>query len=119
MKSLSFDETFDSCDQINCDQSNYQLVTMVEVIKAELEKREITKEEIVKVLVKLGNSKRGIDLAKYTRQQYFMSKGCPVWKVLSKKGMISQSGKFIQSTISENTTKAQLEKLIEILEVRI
>jgi hypothetical protein len=119
MKSQSFDETLDNCDQINCDQSNYQLVTMVQVLQAKLKNEEITKDEIVKVLVKLGKSKRGIDLAKYTRQQYFMSKGCPVWKVLSKKGMISQSGKFIQSTISENTTKAQLEKLIDILEVRI
>ena len=50
MKSLSFDETFDSCDQINCDQSNY---------------------------------------------------------------------KFIQSTISENTTKKQLRELIDILEKKI
>ena len=119
MKSQSFNEIFDKCDQINCDQSNYQLVTMVQVLQAELKNEEITKEEIVKVLVKIGKSKRGIDLAKYTRQQYFMSKGCPVWKILSKKDMISQSGKFIQSTLSENTTKAQLEKLIEIMESKI
>lgn len=119
MKSQSFNEIFDKCDQIKCDQSNYQIVTMVQVLQADLKNEEITKEEIVKVLVKIGKSKRGIDSAKYTRQQYFMSKGCPVWKTLIQKDMISQSGKFIQSTLTEDTTKAQLEKLIEILEVRI
>jgi hypothetical protein len=116
MKSQSFEDTLIKCDQIKTDQANYQVVVLSEIYKSELENVEITKDQIVEKLVKVGISKRPI--TKKTKIAYFGS-DCPVWAVLTKKALISKSGKFFQSTLSENTTKAQLEKLIEIMESKI
>tara|TARA_R110000824_G_scaffold273315_1_gene461796 strand:- start:187 stop:537 length:351 start_codon:yes stop_codon:yes gene_type:complete len=116
MKSQSFDNTLFLCDQINTDQANYQVVVLSEIFKSQLENEEITKNQIVEKLVKIGHSKRPI--TKKSRIAYFGS-DCPVWSVLTKKALISKSGKFIQSTISENTTKTQLRELIDILEKKI
>jgi hypothetical protein len=116
MKSQSFDNTLFLCDQIKTDQANYQVVVLSEIFKSQLENEEITKDQIVEKLVKIGHSKRPI--TKKSRIAYFGS-DCPVWTVLTKKALISKSGKFIQSTLSENTTKAQLRELIAILEGKI
>lgn len=116
MKSQSFEDTLLKCDLMKTDQANYQAVVLCEIYKSELENVEITKDQIVEKLVKVGLSKRPI--TKKTRIAYFAS-DCPVWTVLAKKALISKSGKFFKSTLSENTTKAQLEKLIEIMESKI
>lgn len=116
MKSQSFEDTLIICDQIKTDQANYQAVVLREIYEALLKNVEITKDQIVEKLVKVGISKRPI--TKKSRIAYFGS-DCPVWTVLTKKALISKSGKFFQSTLTENTTKAQIEKLIEVLEVKI
>ena len=94
MKSQIFEDTLLICDQIKTDQANYQVVVLSEIFKSQ---RAITKK---------------------TRIAYFGS-DCPVWVVLTKKSLISKSGKFIQSTLAENTTKAQIRELIAILETKI
>ena len=116
MKSQIFEDTLRICDQIKTDQANYQVVVLSEIYKALLANTEITKVQLVEKLVKIGWAKRPI--TKKTRIAYFGS-DCPVWVVLTKKSLISKSGKFIQSTLAENTTKAQLEQLIFILESKI
>ena len=116
MKSQIFEETLRICDQIKTDQSNYQVLVLSEIYKALLANTEITKVQLVEKLVEIGWAKRPI--TKKTRIAYFGS-DCPVWVVLTKKSLISKSGKFIQSTLAENTTKAQIRELIAILETRI
>ncbi len=113
---MNFEKSLDLIDRINCDQANYQPLVLIKVYNNLKNQIDTTKKEIIEDLIKNGNQKRPI--TKMTKQDYFKS-NCPVYKVLKTKKLITITGNCVKSTISENTTKAQLDQLIAILESKI